>query len=187
MEVITRKQALENGLDTYFTGNPCRSGHISPRSTKCRNCIECQKVLYLEKRPEILERCRIYREENKIERIIKAREYRKKNREKLSAYNKNWQKENRERARAICISRRAKIKGASVLSSNKEISQWALSQDKKCYWCKVNCEDFYHLDHYMPLALGGEHSIQNLVISCADCNSRKGYKHPDVFKKIIGM
>src|SRR5581483_9472558 len=28
-------------------------------------------------------------------------------------------------------------------------------------------------DHMVPLALGGEHSLRNIVIVCPDCNARK--------------
>lgn len=42
MELITRKQALQQGLTTYFTGRPCSRGHISKRQTKSGNCTSCR-------------------------------------------------------------------------------------------------------------------------------------------------
>ena len=39
MEVISRAQALEQGLDAYFTGKPCANGNLHVRSTKCKYCL----------------------------------------------------------------------------------------------------------------------------------------------------
>jgi hypothetical protein len=41
-KIISREQALAEGLLTYFTGLPCQNGHISPRYAKNINCIECK-------------------------------------------------------------------------------------------------------------------------------------------------
>lgn len=35
------------------------------------------------------------------------------------------------------------------------------------------------LDHVVPVAKGGKHSITNAVIACRSCNSRKGARTPD--------
>jgi hypothetical protein len=43
MEIITRKQAREQGLKTYFTGKPCKNGHVALRYTAGR-CLECCEV-----------------------------------------------------------------------------------------------------------------------------------------------
>ena len=44
----------------------------------------------------------------------------------------------------------------------------------------------WHLDHIMPLALGGLHDSANLQILCARCNISKGAKHPDDWLKEHG-
>jgi hypothetical protein len=41
MEVISLGEARSRGLERYFTGKPCKHGHISERRTKGSNCIEC--------------------------------------------------------------------------------------------------------------------------------------------------
>lgn len=43
-EIITRKEAIELGLDRYYTGKPCKNGHMSERYTKTSACIECLKT-----------------------------------------------------------------------------------------------------------------------------------------------
>lgn len=42
MEIITRKQAKEQGLKRYFTGKPCPRGHISERYMLGK-CVACSK------------------------------------------------------------------------------------------------------------------------------------------------
>ena len=52
-------------------------------------------------------------------------------------------------------------------------------QKGRCYWCgeKVTFRG-KHVDHVMPIALGGSNGPENLVIACAHCNTSKGSKHP---------
>lgn len=51
--------------------------------------------------------------------------------------------------------------------------------DDLCYWCG-SC-DVAHIDHVMPISLGGPAVESNEVPSCADCNLRKSAKHPLVW------
>ena len=38
---VSQKLALEKGLKHYFTGKPCKRGHISTRFICSRNCCQC--------------------------------------------------------------------------------------------------------------------------------------------------
>lgn len=40
-ELSTRRQALIAGELTYFTGKPCKNGHIAPRYVSTGGCLEC--------------------------------------------------------------------------------------------------------------------------------------------------
>ena len=43
IQIITRAQAIERGLKKYYTGIPCKHGHIRSRTTNtcaCDGCIE---------------------------------------------------------------------------------------------------------------------------------------------------
>ena len=46
MNIVTRKVALAQKLTRYFTGKPCKNGHIAERKTKNGTCIECHKKHY---------------------------------------------------------------------------------------------------------------------------------------------
>ena len=37
----TRAQAIARGQPRYFTGEPCKAGHVAERTTVDRTCIEC--------------------------------------------------------------------------------------------------------------------------------------------------
>ncbi len=58
-------------------------------------------------------------------------------------------------------------------------SQWWKNQLGKslCY----HCEKRFHpseltMDHLIPIAKGGKSSKNNVVTSCKECNTKKGYK-----------
>jgi len=41
MEIITRKEAQEKGLPRYFTGKPCKRGHVCERYSLRGACVDC--------------------------------------------------------------------------------------------------------------------------------------------------
>ena len=45
METITRQEAKAQGLTHYFTGKPCKHGHISKRLVRCKHCCECLSIM----------------------------------------------------------------------------------------------------------------------------------------------
>jgi 5-methylcytosine-specific restriction endonuclease McrA len=48
----------------------------------------------------------------------------------------------------------------------------------KCVYCGGK---FEHIDHYVPLSKGGEHTLDNVRPSCANCNLKKNNKMPEDF------
>jgi len=44
MRKRTRATALAKGHPLYFTGAPCSRGHIAPRYTRSKTCVECDKL-----------------------------------------------------------------------------------------------------------------------------------------------
>ncbi len=41
--IITLKEAREKGLKFYFTGTPCKRGHVVKRYVLGRTCVACEK------------------------------------------------------------------------------------------------------------------------------------------------
>lgn len=52
MELITRQEAKQRGLTSYFTGTTCKRGHISPRNVNSCNCHECWREDSLQQRTD---------------------------------------------------------------------------------------------------------------------------------------
>jgi hypothetical protein len=42
-DIISRKDAIKNGLHKYYTGKPCKNGHYSERYTLGSECQACIK------------------------------------------------------------------------------------------------------------------------------------------------
>jgi hypothetical protein len=45
MDIITRAEAKAQGLKTYFTGKPCRHGHVAQRTVAAHRCLACRREL----------------------------------------------------------------------------------------------------------------------------------------------
>jgi len=57
--IISRMAAIEAGLEFYYTGKPCKRGHLGDRETMTAACAECRRGLrdyILQKRRERAER-----------------------------------------------------------------------------------------------------------------------------------
>lgn len=54
---------------------------------------------------------------------------------------------------------------------------WRSKRSVRCYWCGERFSPSRcHTDHVQALAAGGSHTIDNLCISCAQCNWKKNDK-----------
>ena len=40
---LVRKAAIANGLKRYFTGKPCKHGHVAERLSHNGSCLECHR------------------------------------------------------------------------------------------------------------------------------------------------
>lgn len=54
MEIISKKEAKDKGLTHYFTGKPCRRGHVAPRYLGGQ-CVSCLRQLADQRRQTFLE------------------------------------------------------------------------------------------------------------------------------------
>lgn len=147
----------------------------------------------------------IYREENKdsvreskkawrIDNIEKSKAqvgaWRRKNRERVRELNSAWNLANPEVMAAIQRNRRARIKSADGSHSGSDVNKIFAAQRGLCASCKIKLlksgKQRYHVDHIMPLALGGSNWPTNLQCLCPACNLSKGAKHPDIWAAAKG-
>lgn len=62
--------------------------------------------------------------------------------------------------------------------SIKEIRNLKETQRSKCINCFSSIKDKYHVDHIIPIKLGGTNNIENIQLLCPTCNLSKGAKDP---------
>lgn len=86
--------------------------------------------------------------------------------------------EHRRRAR--------KLKAGGELSQGIGDRLKAL-QKGKCACCRQPLGDEYHLDHILPLALGGTNADDNIQLLRAKCNQQKSAKHPIDYMQAKGF
>ena len=79
---------------------------------------------------------------------------------------------------AYSRNRRAKKIGNGGVHTAADIKAQYDRQRGKCFYCGRDVGDNYHVDHVVPLALGGSNGPENLVIACPECNGKKRAKHP---------
>lgn len=85
MNLITKQEAKEKGLIFYFTGKPCKHGHISQRLVKGGSCKECRKLQGEKIRNKDREKYNEYCRQKKKEHYSKEK--------RRDSYLKNIQKE----------------------------------------------------------------------------------------------
>ena len=111
----SKTEAIAAGHSHYFTGKPCKHGHIEIRDAKSTDCLACRQVRYQKNREKILQYMKKHAEANKDQ--IKeqkrqhfqanrekyresGRKWSENNKEKISAYNKKYRENNREKISA---------------------------------------------------------------------------------------
>jgi 5-methylcytosine-specific restriction endonuclease McrA len=200
MEVITRKQARALGLKRYYTGKPCKRGHVSERTANDWHCCECNRFENM--KPEQLER---QRARHRIENMTPEKQ--EQNRAYQRAYRRAPDRVDRERARHRAatmttiqrqrrserIKRNNQYRRALKLGSGGRLSPnikqtLFKKQCGQCVYCRMDLTTVTpHLDHRMPLVLGGGNTDDNVQLLCPTCNTSKCDTHPDEYEARIGF
>lgn len=128
--------------------------------------------------------------------VEKSKAYRAANADKINARSIAWQADNPEKRKAQQATYRAanpevrridrQNRRARKLFSGGTLSRGLAAnlfevQRGLCACCQDPLGDDYHLDHIMPLALGGTNTDSNMQLLLARCNLQKGSSHPDEF------
>ena len=184
----TRKEAQETGSKYYFTGEPCKHGHVAPRKTKGA-CVECLKVewqLAVEKRAEYFKQYN-QREDVKDakhdwyqsnkDKVIAAAQTRPA--EQLRAYRNAWKENNKVQVRADTKARRRKHREATP----KWLSRKQRSEIRQIYQIAITMSqttgEQYVVDHIVPLRsdeVCGLHVPWNLRVITQEDNLKKSNK-----------
>lgn len=109
-----------------------------------------------------------------------AKAWRLANPDRMRELLRRWKRNNRDKVRAYKRGRDAK--------SNARRRAWLLEvQRGRCGYCRAKLvPDKMHIDHVLPLALGGSNRRANLQLLCETCNLSKGARHPVDYARSIG-
>ena len=156
----TRKEAQDSGAKYYFTGEPCKHGHIAPRKTK-GSCVECLKVEWQQaaekrvdyfrtynKREEVKDRKNAWYEANK-EQVIQAAATRPL--EVKRVYQKAWKERNTIWVRADTKARRRKHREATPPWLSREQKAQIRELYKIAITMTKTTGEQYVVDHIVPL------------------------------------
>ena len=109
------------------------------------------------------------------------------NPDKARASSTAWKKANPKAGRIHDQNRNArKRENGGVLSKDLSAKLFKL-QKGKCACCKQPLGENYHLDHVMPIALGGPNVDSNMQLLRQRCNNQKHAKHPVQFMQERGF
>jgi hypothetical protein len=107
---------------------------------------------------------------------VNSKVYYEKHKEQIKAKVSLYRKTNPTKVRALAQSRRRK-ESLGKLSPN--IIETLLKKQKGlCVCCRAKLVNEFHLDHIVPLALGGTNTDDNVQLLTPKCNLQKNAKHP---------
>jgi hypothetical protein len=194
------------GFDLYKDGRcrPCISAAVSARRAKNPDKYNASRLAWAKANPdkrraiqakyvnanrENINKKQLARHAADTEkhRLAKAA-WRKANPEITKASTAAWAKANPEAKRIHSNNRRArKIESGGKLSNGLSVKLFKLQRGKCACGCKQPLGDDYHLDHIMPLALGGTNTDDNIQLLRSICNLQKNAKHPVDFMQQRGF
>ena len=138
------------------------------------------------------ENARDYYNANKESCIETRKVYYANNKEKMDAWHKQYEANNKEKRRAWRVAnrelkrllennRRLKIVGVLSKGIVKNLME---KQNGLCNGCQIDLTaNKYHMDHIVAISKGGQNIDSNMQLLCVSCNTSKGAKDFDEWKK----
>lgn len=154
MNIITLKQAKTFKFKHFFTGKPCKHGHISKRFVINRTCCKCLNL-------------------SKLRRKQKIKQYYRNNAEYFKQCSKQYRRNNPGKS-ALYNQRRFKYLKESIPSwyETELVQQFYVKRDKLNKKWQTN----FQVDHIIPIlskTVCGLHCWANLQLLDASVNQSK--------------
>lgn len=174
LKLLSRKEAKAKGLKRYFTGKPCKYGHVDERVAVSGVCMECSRI-----------NCRKWKRDNPETHAAINREWAARNpksikKTKAKRVNKDldsFYKLSRKRTRAFSKRHPSRIRANTARQRARRMCRvpaWADHEVIKFFYeC---CPKGFHVDHIIPLQgelISGLHVETNLQWLPAADNIRK--------------
>ena len=192
------KEKLAEYYRLYYQANKDKliECHLRYAQANKDKVAEYSRRYYQKNKEKIEKTKRKYELANKEEIARKKREYEIANRDRfaerrsrsrqrrdqahkveLVERGRRWRQENPDKVREYKRNRRARKRGNG---GRVTANEWESVLDRfngKC--AKCGSAENIHMDHVVPLAKGGRHSVDNVQPLCATCNMRKHTKTED--------
>jgi hypothetical protein len=184
----TRKEAKEQGAKYYFTGDPCKHGHVALRKTK-GSCVECLKIEWQKGNETRAEYFKTYNKKEEVK--DRKNEWYVANRDQVIAqaklrpyeitkeYKRAWKERNLVWVRADTKARRRKHRQATP----KWLSSKQKTEIRQLYQIAIimtkTTGEQYVVDHIVPLRSNdvcGLHVPWNLRVITQEENLKKSNK-----------
>lgn len=187
---------MAQGLRRYFTGIPCCRGHVDERyaiGKKCKSCTAEDTAKWRVENPDTFKASRsASKRRNQARYSAEQREAYRRDptpfKEAWARYYESAKEYHLHRSKQADYLRRARKKEAVGTHTAADLKRILHAQGHICPYCRANLRKVKkHLDHVMPLALGGSNRPENLQYLCAPCNLSKGAKDPIDFARERGL
>lgn len=179
-EILTLKDARAAGVKRYFTGLPCKHGHITERLVSTRKCCACN-VMHVEGwRAENPAKVREYdarwRESNLEKAKASVLKWHGENRDRVQEAVRNWYAKN-PHARTAKEAKRRASKRLRVPAWFGELDAFVMREAAKLAQLRKKISGIeWHVDHMIPLSArkaSGLHCAANLQVIPAALNTKK--------------
>jgi len=192
---VCTKCKIEKSLEEYAKHASLKDG----RQVQCRAChkaynaqnkarIAAQRRDCYRKNPDrIKAKTREWYRNNRRAAIQYQAEYRRENAASLQEKDAKRHAKNKAAAKTWRHNRKARVRNSGERLSPDIVTKLLSEQNFKCPYCLGDLRVVgHHIDHYVPIILGGGNSDDNVQLTCPLCNLRKGSKHPMNFLPKIG-
>ena len=163
----------------------CRKCQSETERYSNGHCKPCSKATnsayYLSEKTRLTVRFSEYYAANSDKCKDRVKAYSASNPEKVRAARVAYFSADPERKRLKNQNRRAKSRLNGGQLSKGLVKKLTGLQQGKCACCNDPLGTAFHMDHILPIALGGPNIDSNIQLLCPTCNLRKGSKHPVEF------
>lgn len=179
MQVLSRRDGVGQKLIRYFTGKPCKFGHISERLVSSKRCLECERLRSAKRREE--DPC--YAEANKNHSKLfnsKNQEYLRQVKRERYANDEEFREAEKSRHKNYYrtdAGRQSRIKSRNKYRALKLNSLAQCVNERLTEAFYLDCPKGYEVDHIIPLSKGGNHDISNLQYLTKALNVIKKDRH----------
>lgn len=131
MLVVSAREAFDAGLTRYFSGKPCKHGHIAERMISNGSCAECLKVRRVAKGGKAYDAVKAWRAANPQAWAEQSERYRKKYPEKMATRSKRCRDKHIDERRPREAAYARAMRARNPEAQRKRIERFKLKREAK--------------------------------------------------------